>query len=493
MKQRMKIPTGRRTKKQRNPCIACAILAALLCLLCACGEPASSGPDVHAPDRPGTEGGDAFSSETSGMMAGTAGSGGELIPLSSETDKGRYTTGRIYDQDKVTQLLCYVDYAAAREIPLCAQPSCAHNSDACTAFMKLGNSATAPKIGSGNAIFFVIMDGETGQDEIWTADPDGSGRRLLVRSTTGSNECKPIAEDGSYLYYFYGSYREENGEMLKSRLCLARVPLAGGESEDISSWEDKNDGAGYEFLGVSGREVALYRYEWGNPMENVAPEDTPPEETGAMADAQSEQQRQHMCRHSAFLLNVDTGAQRELGTWSSTTGSVGCSCLWENGRLYWCTDNAYGPIHWMDVDGQSGELAVLPEDPNDENACYMLDSIVQGKLLIDCFSPAADSTSRCAIDLSDDLAEGRSEGNAQSLTLRYLYAVSEYPVRIEGRSETELLVMYEIDVEYSPGFYEDGTPKENFSATSRYGMISYEDYFANRPNYRPVEMPYGSI
>lgn len=491
MKHQMGDLTRYRIKKRRNHCIACAILAALLCLLCACGGPVSSGPDVHAPDGPGTAGGNASQSETPGMMAGTAGSGGELILLSSETDKGRYTTGRIYDQDKVTQLLCYVDYAAAREIPLCAQPSCAHDSDACTAFMKLGNSATAPKIGSGNAIFFVIMDGETGQDEIWTAGPDGSGRRLLVRSATGSNGCKPIAEDGAYLYYFYESYREENGEMLQSRLYLARVPLAGGESEDISSWEDKNEGAGYEFLGVSGREVALYRYEWGNPMENAALGDTPPQETGAMADAQGDQQ--HMCRHSAFLLNVDTGTQRELGTWSSSTGSVGCSCLWEDGRLYWCTDNAYGPIHWMDVDGQSGELATLPEDSHDENACYMLDCIVQGKLLIDCFSPAADSTLRCAIDLSDNLVDGGFAGNAQALTLRYLYAVSEYPVRIEGRSETELLVMYEINVEYSPGFYEDGTPKENFSATSRYGLISYEDYFANRPNYRPVEMPYGSI
>ena len=94
--------------------------------------------------------------------------------------------------------------------------------------------------------------------------------------------------------------------------------------------------------------------------------------------------------------------------------------------------------------------------------------------------------SRCAVSLSEDPA-----GSAQALTLRYVHASSERPVLIEGQGEAGFLVQYEENADFSTGFYEDGTTQENFSITMRYGMISYEDFFANRPNYRPVEMVYG--
>ena len=116
---------------------------------------------------------------------------------------------------------------------------------------------------------------------------------------------------------------------------------------------------------------------------------------------------------------------------------------------------------------------------------------MRGKLLVNIYSPATDSVSRCAIDLLRDSADGSPAGSAQALTLSYLHAVSESPVLIEGQGEAGLLVLYEETMEQSTGFYEDGTVKNNFSITTRYGMISYEDFFANRPNYRPVEMAYG--
>lgn len=472
-------------KQRGNYGFVWMIVFALICLLCACGEPAASAPDV-----PGADGENAFSSETSGLNAGTAGSGGDLIPLSRETGKGCYTVG----EKDGHLLLCYVDYALAQEIPLCAQPSCGHDSDACTAFVEPGKGAWNPWTGDGSAIFFVLVDDETGSGEIWTADPDGSSRRILVPGTSGAGVPSLAAEDGVFLYYFYTFEPEGNGQVPGSEIRLARVPVEGGGSEDLFSWEDYGTGAYYQFLGVSGREVAVNRYDWGDPTNMVieVPDDMPPEEREAVIDAQLEQQKQITGYHNVLLVNVDTGAQRELAAWTSNLGSAGRSLLWENGRLYWCDDKTYGPVHWLDLDGQSGELAALPEKSNDEDPVYTLHRIVQGKLLADCYGFKADTCSRCAIDLSDASADGSLTGSARTLTLRYLHAVSERPVRIEAQGEAGLLVQYEESAEYSAGFYEDdGTPKTNLTITRCYGMISYEDYFANRPNYRPVEMPYG--
>lgn len=199
-----------------------------------------------------------------------------------------------------------------------------------------------------------------------------------------------------------------------------------------------------------------------------------------------------MLDESVFLFNVDTGAQRELDAWSKTVGSPGRSFLLENGKLYWCNEKDYGPIHWLDMDGQSGELSAMAEKINDDDPTYELFRIVQGKLLANCYGFEADTCLRWAIELSGDLAGGGTAGSAEALTLRYVHGVSERPVRIEALGEAGLLVQYEETAEYSTGFYEDdGTARSILTITSRYGLISYEDYFANRPNYRPVEMPYG--
>ena len=482
MKQRMKNPIRRWMKKKRNNCIACAVIAALLCLLCACGGPASPGPD----------GGNAFSSEAPGLTAGTAGSGGDLIPLSRGTDKGCYTMG----EKDGNLLLCYVDYDLAMETPLCAQPSCSHDSDACTAFVEPEKGAWNPWTGDGSAIFFQMIGRETGSGEIWTADADGSNRRILVPRTSGAGIPLLIAEDGAFLYYFYTFEPdcEENEQLPEMEWRLARVPLQGGESEELFTWEGYGTGTFYEFLGVSGREIAIYRSDCSDPvaLALAVPEDTPPEEFDAVVDALLERQKQIINDESIVLFNVDTGAQRKLDGWTRNFRSEGRSFLWENGKLYWCSEKTHGPIHWLDMDGQSGELSAMPEKINDEDPIYTLCRVVQGKLLADCYGFKADTCSRWAIDLSGDSADGNPAGSAEALALRYVHDVSERPVRIEAQGEAGLLVQYEETAEYSTGFYEDdGTPRTNLSVTSRYGMISYEDYFANRPNYRPVEMPYG--
>lgn len=55
----------------------------------------------------------------------------EMRVLSAGNEEGYYLTGNRGGD----QLLYYIDYEQAVEVPLCTSPSCAHDSETCTAWI----------------------------------------------------------------------------------------------------------------------------------------------------------------------------------------------------------------------------------------------------------------------------------------------------------------------------------------------------------------------
>lgn len=447
----------------------CALLA--LCLLCACG---ADTPQSGAPDAPETQSG-AADAPAQGTEAA-----GPLAPLSCSTDTGCYTA--VHDRDAGTALLCYVDYASASELPLCSQPACTHDSEACAAWFAARSYVSNPVAGESGAIFYVVIDASQPEEwrySLWAADADGANRRRLLEGASGDCNHMFLAEDGAFVYYTYYCI-PDGGDT--GRDVVARVPIAGG-AQEILFYPDTHSNPSDMFLGLSGRDFVLWDFDWGEPIDRVYPENATPKEMEALDEQYEEQWRQKTGLFTVFFVNADTGERRQLDTWTQKGGGAGRSLLWYGGRLYWCDDQNAGPVHWLDPQGNTGELPALAEGENTGEEVFTLGGAVQDRLILRRFAAAGETIYGYAVDTAG--------GGAEELRLRTVANATERPLPIYGKSPDSLFVQYGEQNTSTMGFYEDGTPRRISHTTHSYGMISYEDYFAGVPNYRPIEMPYG--
>src|SRR5699024_8541184 len=143
---------------------------------------------------------------------------GSLQPLTPGTGQGYYVCG----SNGGSPLLCYLDYASAAEVPLCARPNCEHNSESCTAWLPAGRMVSNLSA-AGQGIAWIELDGIEGR--VWLADADGAGRRQLPALPDGFAAETLAAQDGQALYCFASKYGEG-----QTTTALYRLPLDGGEA-----------------------------------------------------------------------------------------------------------------------------------------------------------------------------------------------------------------------------------------------------------------------
>lgn len=441
----------------KNRRIWLAALAAFAVLLAGCGGPA-----------PAPSGQTAASSAPGGQQA-FAGTSGPLQPLSPDTGEGRYCLGRGGQEG----LFWYIDYAAASAAPLCSRPGCDHTEPDCPARLPDAEYVGTPQALGGGQIVFVAGSG--GSETIWLAEADGSGRRLLAGCAAGEYGLSLAAGDGAYLYYArsFG----------KGGLAFARVPLAGGEPEELFCLPE-GEFSGCQLLGCEGRGLVLYTWET-DPIPPITPAGDSPEAIEEAVRAHDEALTRLFGRRRVLWINVDTGEESILDAWESPLNEgENRSLLWANGRLYWCDTAAAGPIFWLDAAGGSGEAGRLPESLNVPGGVFTLAGTVQNHLLINRYDPAADVLSRYALPLGS----GQQGGELLPLPLSYMANAFPHPVYILGQGANALLVEYEErEQPREGGFYEDGTPITGTDTISIWGMIPYEDYFAGQPAYRTIE------
>lgn len=79
--------------------------------------------------------------------------------------------------------LCYLDYASGREIVLCSQPNCTHDSDTCPAWYPFDSNLRAVPVGEtlfvlqGGSPNYLDLLGEDAIPKLQLMQPDGSDRR----------------------------------------------------------------------------------------------------------------------------------------------------------------------------------------------------------------------------------------------------------------------------------------------------------------------------
>ena len=111
----------------------------------------------------------------------------------------------------------------------------------------------------------------------------------------------------------------------------------------------------------------------------------------------------------------------------------------------------------------------------------MLDDIVQGHALFTVWGPwGTDLLKRYAVDLN------QPDSTPIEIPLRYVSNASERPVTILGKGEGQLLVQFQEQASFVAQLDADGSPSKDLQITHQYGLITWEDFLAGKPNYREI-------
>ena len=420
-------------------------------------------------------------SDVSASASNQESDGNALRSLKIGNTTGRY--GTAFQMDHT--ILCYIDYPSASDTALCAQPACNHDSESCTAYIANGYTVSSIAIVDDQTIAFLVnpLSSENGGAIIYLADSNGSNRRKIFQADSGEDIWELCCADDENLYFsVFVTQPDGSGD----RMDLYRVPLDGGDAEQVFPLAD-------QVLGVDGREIVCYEYNFEVP-ENTQEPEIPEGATQEEIDQLYVQyQSSFVGTHRVYLQNVDTGAERDLETWTSPMGNEGRLQMWQDGALYWC-DSQWNQLpdqlHWTSENGQSSEIAVswpsdvltdVQNDPEGNAGVERLETIVENRALLTVKGPWEEFR-RYAVDLSD--------GSVTEIPLRYQSNGKEKPVAILGQSADSLLVEIETQMEEVTYIQSDGTPTTNGSVINRYALISFVDFFAGNPNYREIQTQY---
>lgn len=397
--------------------------------------------------------------------------GGDLYALTGETPDGLYHT----NWGKET---CFLDYATGQNRPLCAEPGCTHADEACAARLPENTSYSEIFLLKDGSLAYSLKD-ETSYS-IWRMDGDGGNRQELGRMAEENAIWNLLCADDVYLYLVCESYEEG------AQFTVSRVPLTGGVPETLWS---KKEYAAPQMLGVSGRNLVLWWYDWSEQEEVPQPvmtSEMPEEEVQEKLAAYDAEMDRVTGDFRVVLCSMDTGEEQELDSWTSLHGTTGRTLYWNQDCLYWMDRGEPGPLHWIVADGQQGELDV--QWPQEITQCQeqlginLEGRMLQGEILLTVceFRENDPVVRRYVLDLES--------GAVQEIPLQYIANATEEPVSIQGQGEDCLFVVFEEQVQIGTYLDPEGMPATSMETHWRYGLISEEDFLAGIPNYREIQL-----
>ena len=162
--------------------------------------------------------------------------------------------------DKAT--VCYADYDTHQVVALCADPNCAHDSEACTAFVECPSNKPEVVPVGGQLLFLYrgspgVADhyGKAALPRLELRGHTGQFIRQLAVFDEGSSFAEEYAVDDETVYLLL---EQVFGEPLSVTRTLVRVSLADGSRSEIASFTLEN-GVNYFLVGVSGGRFVMKR------------------------------------------------------------------------------------------------------------------------------------------------------------------------------------------------------------------------------------------
>ena len=153
------------------------------------------------------------------------------LTLCQSYDEDGYYMADVFYTDSTNANLTYFDFASKKQIFLCEQPGCTHDTESCRSY-----STGIPQIYVINdgLVLFEMAPDETKPANIQLADKDGSNRRPLMEFPADCLVLDPVYHDGQNLYMMTQQTSKGTGDIIKT---VMKVNLQNGERTDMYTFD----------------------------------------------------------------------------------------------------------------------------------------------------------------------------------------------------------------------------------------------------------------
>lgn len=398
------------------------------------------------------------------------------IGNNATTDDGYYYLRKDYDRlssGKLATHLMYIDFATQQEIHLCSNSACSHNTEDCTSVFTRNEFKDGSLLFVYNDKIYILSknpdsDGQVaigvlGGSSGTTAESDPS---VLYRlNLDGTNREKIYTFDsnvtiedfvigGKDRLYFVtkkitNEYSNGNAYTTSTERNLIYLDLNTKTTTTLFSM-DFNDNIDWEVIGSSNNLLVLYGIDFGKKVSN---------------EEKNGQSNEIYTKSSDVFatLNIEDGSLNEIYRIyapMSRTYTVG-----EN-YLYYSKD---GDNEIVKIDLKTGKSNVLAK--LSQNAIRM---IIDDKLL--CYEYSFNDRTSYFVDINTgEISHSKLVNKTIGDNLEIIAVIGD-----------EVLAIYDSDVTYkSDGSYT--------THSNSYGLISKNDLYVGKDNFKKVKMIYGGL
>lgn len=397
----------------------------------------------------------------------------EVTIYGSGNETGFY---EVFSNDDLSKNIMYTDYATQRQIYLCSQPNCMHNSETCTSWIEPNAGMVYPvALNDGVALIYSNLNDFS---KIETADFNGSNRKILTDFGAGVEIDPGAAVNDQYIVIKITEHLTDDSGQVSTTHVLVAVDLHSGEKYELYSTKEQENLSPTDpgYISMFFRGVT----DSGFIVKTIQVMDAPVAESSESGEIFIGQE------HTIFEIPFDGSEIKTLLKFHQN------ECFEEpfGEYLFYLKNNGEGQYSLEKINTQTLEHSVIIQDFSQTNLQTPIsevpfsDTILRARVndyvVLNTLASSGYNDRKDIELIYKSYAVNINTGEMKEITLDTYYSATRLPVSIIAQTSTDLLVHAKVEEVKIPG--------TEIPITERLmGLISKEDYLASREEYRMID------
>lgn len=394
---------------------------------------------------------------------------------------------------KTAYHIMYIDYATRKEVFLCNNAGCKHNTEACTAVFT-GKNSEAGILFLHNEKLYLLDSGyddegsssmvlysqeyseiegiefRPGSDDntsqiLYRMNLDGTGREKVVEFEKGITIEPHVLEDDKGLYFIEKKIEtQKQGSKLEHSVAtekkLVRLDDETEKEEtvcDLKSADKKN--TAWSVMGCFDSYLVLDAYVMNRKLSEE-------EVVRTFEDSDFDKEMMKKSKMEFAVIDITTGQFKKICSFSNEKSN---SCAQKDEYLYVIVD---GENKVRKINLTSGQESILAEIDG-VGVC----SIFDGKL--ECTSWDDDKTKYF---INPD------NGKIEKKTIDLKTKTTGWPIEYRAETKKEFLVVYDYKAQKAERDPRDTGGDAYDIEQNKMALLNKEDYYNNKTNFKPIDM-----